>query len=160
MNPALQPLAKLLSLHTRLFENCLDGVEGAVAQQRPNEHTNHLAFLASHLADARFYLARLLGSSVESPFKELDAVRRVEEMHVVPALSEIRAAWVEVAVVLSARFASIRAEELALETAQKFPLGDGTLLDGIAFLLHHEAYHMGQMAMLRKYFGLRPMRYD
>jgi len=31
---------------------------------------------------------------------------------------------------------------------------------GIAFLLEHEAYHIGQLGLLRKLYDLGPMKYD
>jgi hypothetical protein len=38
-------------------------------------------------------------------------------------------------------------------------VGDRTLLGALAFLAQHESYHVGQLALLRKYAGLPAMRY-
>ena len=109
--------------------------------------------------DARFFLARLLGAEAASPFPELESVRQVEEMRVVPTLARIRAAWSQGTEALLQRLTDIHAEELAAETETVFPIGEKTLLGTIAFLAHHEAYHIGQMAMIRKSLGLGSMRY-
>jgi uncharacterized damage-inducible protein DinB len=36
---------------------------------------------------------------------------------------------------------------------------DGSVAAGLAFLLTHEGYHIGQMALLRKYLGHPAMAY-
>ncbi len=56
MNDALVPLVRTLDLNTRLFLNALDGVDDKIATSRPNESTNHIAFVACQLVDARHYL--------------------------------------------------------------------------------------------------------
>lgn len=150
---------KSLLLNTRLLENCLDGVDDAMASRRLNADTNHMAFLVCHLVDARYALARLLGSDVECPFKELfDKVRTVDDMLDVPALADLRAAWAMATAILSERFAEFDESELLEPSGRKFPNEDSTCLGAIAFLLQHEAYHIGQVALLRKAFGLGPMR--
>lgn len=55
--------------------------------------------------------------------------------------------------------AEISDAELLEPSGQKFPNADRTRLGAVAFLLQHEAYHIGQVALLRKAFGLGPMRY-
>jgi hypothetical protein len=160
MNAALEGQEKTFSLNTRLFENCLDGVDDETAQRRPNEHTNHLAFLACHVVDARFYLARLMGSKEESPFTELENVNRVEEMQVVPPLAEVRGAWSRATAALSSGLEAVTPAQLSEEAQQQFPIDDDTLLGVILFLLQHESFHIGQMALLRKFLGLGAMRYD
>ena len=151
---------KTLLLNTRLLVNCLEGVDDTVACQRLNAHTNHIAFLVCHLVDARYFLSRLLGSDAECPFKEqLDKVRSVDDMREVPALADLRAAWATATALLSERFAEISDAELLEPSGQKFPNEDRTRLGAVAFLLQHEAYHIGQVALLRKALGLGPMRY-
>ncbi|HEX9723580.1 MAG TPA: hypothetical protein VGC53_04790 [Vicinamibacteria bacterium] len=44
---------------------------------------------------------------------------------------------------------------------QPFPIEDGkSLLGCITFLLEHEAFHIGQIALLRRYLGLGAMKYS
>lgn len=151
---------KTLLLNTRLFDNCLAGVDDTMARRRPNEHTNHMAFLACHLVESRYFLAGLLGSSVVCPFAaQLDGVRSVAELREVPALVDVRAAWAASTAILSERFAELDEGDLRRPVEQSFPIDDRTLLGAIAFLLQHEAYHVGQLALLRKFFALGPMAY-
>jgi hypothetical protein len=42
----------------------------------------------------------------------------------------------------------------------RFPIGDATVLGLIAFMVQHDSYHIGQLALLRKHYGLPAMRYS
>lgn len=42
----------------------------------------------------------------------------------------------------------------------QFPIADATLFGGVAFLTQHDTYHIGQLALLRKHWGLGAMSYD
>ncbi len=160
MHDALQALNEQFTLNTRLFLNCLDGVDDEAAASRPGPESNSIAFVACHLLDARCYLARFVGAEYENPYQELfDRVQRIEEMEEIPPIEGLRSAWQDVSTVLSGRFPELTAAELGRESPQKFPVNDGSVRAGIAFLLTHEAFHIGQLAYLRKYLGLGPMSY-
>ena len=60
MHPSVLPLARTLDMNTRLFLKCLDGVDDTMALERPKEGTNHVAFLALHMLDARYFILRTL----------------------------------------------------------------------------------------------------
>lgn len=150
----------VLDLNTRLFLNSLDAVNDDTAQRRPSDETNNMAFIACHLVDARHFLAKLIGVEVINPFSDvLDEVNSIEEMDVYPPLGDIRTAWKTVSAVLRDGIAALSDEELAQQVEFAFPIDDDTLSGSIAFLLAHEGYHIGQLALLRKYVGLEAMRY-
>lgn len=160
MHPVAAPLAAALRMHTRLYLNCLDGVDDEEAGRRPGERTNSLAFLALHLVDSRHFAARLLGVEAANPFAALlEGVSGIDGLARLPALAEIREAWGEVSAALEARLGTLTAEELGAPSPQRFPLDDPSLAGALAFLVTHDAYHVGQMALLRKYLGHAPMRY-
>ena len=145
-------------LHRRLFENCLDGVDDATARRRASDTTNHLAFLACHLTEAREYLIETLGGDKQEPFPEIPEIAGADEYDDWPALERIRTAWQDVSDRLETTLREVTGE--ALEQDVEMPFLDDPTVDGFAtFLLHHEAYHVGQMALLRKYFGLPAMEY-
>lgn len=149
-----------LTLNTRLLKNCLAGVDDQAAQMRINERTNHIAFIVCHLLDARCFLAGYLGVTAENPFKELlEGARGIDDMKEFPSLEQIVLAWQSVAEVLENRFTSITSAELKAQSSQAFPVEDQTVLSGIAFLLQHESFHIGQLALLRKHFGFGSMSY-
>jgi uncharacterized damage-inducible protein DinB len=160
VDPRLSGLANIVALHSRLFLNCLDGLSEETGAARPNERTNSIAFLAAHLVDSRHFLAHYSGLTLHNPFAaRLESVRGIEELAECPTLDEARATWRAVTAPLERHLASLDASALEQPSRQHFPVQDTSVLGGIAFLVHHEAYHIGQLALLRKYFGAPAMTY-
>lgn len=160
MRPVLQSSFEVLRLNTRLFLNCLDGVDDQRAQTRLTGSTNHMAFIACHLVETRFYLSTYLGMGLENPLQDrLEGIQRIDDLSDCPKLDEIRRAWQYVSEKLAARFEVLSDEDLRQQGLQSFPIEDTTVLGGIAFLLQHDAYHVGQLALLRKALGYRAMSY-
>jgi len=161
MNAALGPLCKTLNLNTRLFLSAVDGVDDTTSLKRPNANTNHIAFIGCHVTDARYYLARCAGCETQSPFRELENARSIEEVKEFPPMEEIRAAWTHISEVLSDRLPRLSEADLKREMERPFPIEDGkSLLGCVTFLLGHEAFHIGQIALLRRYSGLEAMKYS
>lgn len=159
MVEVIAPLCELLKLNTRLFLNCLDGVDDTMARARPSADTNSIGFLACHVLHARYYLAAFLGLEAVNPFQELfDSAHDVNDLEV-PPLDELRSAWVELSAQLVDRTPEVTEADLGREAGQEFPVDDGTVLGAVTFLVQHESFHIGQLALLRKYFGLEGMAY-
>jgi uncharacterized damage-inducible protein DinB len=159
-SPAVHPLRELLGLNTRLLLNCLKDVSDAVARQRVANNTNSLVFLACHLIDARCFMGKLLGQPIANPLAEhLKDARSIDEIEAFPPITEIRVMWIEVAERLEDAFSRAGPSDLAGESTQRFPIEDRSVFGGCSFLVQHESYHIGQMAMIRKAFGLGAMEY-
>lgn len=159
-DPRTAPLRSCLELNTRLFESCLSGVDEATALHRPGPASNNMSFIAAHLVDARRYLANLLGPEVDNPFSELGDGESIDDFDELPTVERLLAAWREVSTAVLTRLEAVSAEELDRQTEQAFPVDDPTLLGAIAFLSQHDAYHVGQLAYLRKLAGLGAMSYE
>lgn len=158
---AADPYRVLYTLNTRLFGNCFDGVDDEAAGRRFDGRTNNLAFLGCHLVDVRVFLLGLLGEEVERPFGgRLDTARSLDEIDEMPALEEILDAWSDVSERLEAALDALPFDGLVTPVEPEFPGGDGTLAGALAFLAQHESYHVGQMALLRRWLGLPAMSYD
>lgn len=159
MNTRIAALHEILVLNTRLFENALAGVDDASARERP-AGANSLGFVACHLLDARAFLADMLGIEYEMPYRELlDSARGIDDLNELPPMDGVRAAWHEVSDLLIDGFPQLKEARLAERTAQQFPVEDRSVLGGTAFLLQHESFHIGQLALLRRQIGLGPMEY-
>jgi uncharacterized damage-inducible protein DinB len=149
-----------LNLNTRLFLNCLDGLSEDQARVRIEGVSNNVSFIAAHVIDARHFLARTLGSEAASPFgEELAAARSIEDVKDAPTLAALRHAWADVTHDLIGRVAEVTEADLEKKAEQEFPTEDDSLIGEIAFLLHHESYHIGQLALLRKQLGHPAMSY-
>lgn len=160
MDPRLQGLAAQLELQSKLFLNCLDGISDEDATVRAGGTTNSIAFLAAHLVDSRHWLARVAGLTIQNPFgPRLDGARGIEDLKDCPTVDESRHAWRALVQPLAAQLQTLDASVLDQHSPTRFPISDRSILGTIAFLLHHEAYHIGQLALLRRYVGSPAMSY-
>ncbi len=160
MHDSLSPLFHQFNLQTNLFVNCLADVTDDIASFRPNDRTNSLGFVATHLVDARYFMSTMFGLSAEKPFPNLDSAAGIEQIDDLPTVDEILVKWIDLSQAFQRHLRSVELSLLGEPAPHDFPFGDDTLLGGFGFLLHHEAYHLGQMGLLRKYFHLEAMSYD
>ncbi|MEJ2634316.1 MAG: DinB family protein [Calditrichia bacterium] len=160
MEQSILPAFQILNLNTHLFLNALDKVTDEILKIRISAGMNNMGFIACHVLDGRFYLADYTGISYTHPLKGLfSQINSIDEFEIFPALKELIGSWNEVSAKLSNGFAALPAQLLISKSDTKFPSVDNTVLGGISFLLQHESYHIGQLALLRKYFGLPAMKY-
>ena len=157
---AVRQLAAAADLNRRLFLNCLDAVSDTDALRRPNELVNNMAFIACHVLDARHYLARFLGLGLANPFDALlGNVQSIADVTSLPPLEMVRAEWARVSTEVHACLSGLSASELTRPSPQRFPIPDATFGGAIEFQLHHESYHIGQLALIRKFCGYPAMTY-
>jgi uncharacterized damage-inducible protein DinB len=64
-----------------------------------------------------------------------------------------------VARALRDRLQRLTPEDLDAATTTRFPTATPTILGVLAFLVQHDSYHIGQLALLRRQVGLPPMSY-
>lgn len=149
MNGHLRSIAEM---NTFWFLNSLDGVSDDQAWQRTAD-ANSFGFVALHVANARYGLARLAGlDGIENPLLPFTKdVKKIDDLREQPALSQIRDAWTFLADELHDYIALVDVER-PLE--HRFPSEDKTVGGVLLFLIHHDGYHIGQLSMLRKTFGL------
>lgn len=121
---------------------------------------NTIAFLVAHLVDTRHFAAALLGAPLPNPVaRSLAEARSIAEIRDLPPLPELRTAWVAIGRHLSTALGGLDPGRLATPVEQRFPGSDGTLGGALGFLLQHDSYHLGQIAMLRRQVGLPAMTY-
>jgi uncharacterized damage-inducible protein DinB len=160
MDPRLQPLANTLDLNTRLVLNCLSGVDDALALRRITPASNSMAFLLAHLTDARHFLAGLLGAPLANPLQSiLEYGKGQDDIGPLPPLAELLEAWRTIAAHLADALPQVGADRLDAESSVRFPVADRTVLGTTAFLVQHDSYHLGQLALLRRALGLPAMSY-
>jgi uncharacterized damage-inducible protein DinB len=160
MDPRVFPIAEIYRLNSWLFHNCLDGLTDEQGRIRPTGGTNSAAFVAAHVADSRFAIAAWLGAPLENPLAEaLEDATAIDDVRALPSLQVIRDAWDRASLAIAARLDEITPTELDGPSPARFPTGGPTLLGALAFLAQHDSYHIGQLALLRKYAGLPAMKY-
>lgn len=121
---------------------------------------NSMAFLIAHLTDARHTLLTVLGGAADNPLAPyLASAQSIEDVPVLPPLSQLLDAWWAVDAALGARLKDLSSTQLDEPSPQRYPGGDPSVLGALAFLVQHDSYHLGQLAFLRRAHGLPPMRY-
>lgn len=150
----------LFRLNTTLFVNCLVDLTDSQARTRPNGTTNSVAFIAGHLVETRAWTCRYLGAPCPPPFGgALEHATGIDQIAELPSLEAIRTGWAEVSGLLVGRLAGMEPDRWDAPSSQRFPGVAGTVLGGVAFLAQHESYHIGQLALLRKFLGFPAMAY-
>jgi hypothetical protein len=153
MDPRLSSLIAIFNLNSHLFRKLTQQVSEELARQRPND-TYSIVFLACHLVEARDCLARLLGIEKTRSLSEvLQSMTTVVELNNEPPLDQVITAWDDVTGLLEKRIPCVSSQQLDEKSNNRFPVRDGSVFGGMVFLLHHESYHIGQMALVRRYFG-------
>jgi hypothetical protein len=160
MDERIVPLTELLRLNTLLFRNCLAGMTEEASRRRPTPTTNHAAWVAAHVTDSRFFLLKILGAEQPSPMEQyMGSAVKLDDVKQWPTLAETQDAWTRAGRALRDRLDTMTGAELDCACTPAF-LGEGvSRLSGLSFLAQHEAYHIGQLSLLRTYVGLPAMKY-
>lgn len=156
----IKPVDSIFFLNTKLFSNCLEGVTHEIYLNRMNDSSSSIAFIACHILDARFYTAGLSGIEIVNPYKDVfDVIKNPEQIDLFPPLEKIEELWKGISVVIENQFKIITETELLKEAPLQLPLTEKTIIGALTFFMQHESYHIGQIALLRKHFGLQAMKY-
>lgn len=162
MSDATASLKAQLDLHTRLFNNVLEGVNDTDANTRNSEQINHIKWVAGHLLNSRVSsLSKVTGLPHDDSYiAQFARGSALEPGANYPPLSQIIGKWNETASGLSNALAHVPDEVLAAPSPSKAPIADDTVRGLLSFLLSHEAYHIGQLSILRKLAGKTAMAYN
>jgi uncharacterized damage-inducible protein DinB len=160
-SPVACALVAQFDLHTRLFNNVLDGLSDLEANSRPSRSTNNIKWLAGHLTSTRFSLKDVAEIEEKDPYATLFGHgQHLQENIDYPSIDRIRELWNDISDKISAGLSRMPEEVLNGPAPARVPIGDDTFEGMLAFLMHHEAYHIGQMALLRKQLGRPAMKFD
>lgn len=161
MDTRCVPLQIIAELNGRLFRSCCDQVTDAVAGRRLSEETSSFLFVACHIVDARAYIVRLVGGAADLRLiRNLRSVQRIEDLPAPPTIAELLEAWDVLGTSFLRCLPRLTSQELNAESADRVPVTEKTLFGTLTFLLQHESYHLGQMAMLKKHLTGAAMKYS
>lgn len=149
-NSDSNPLILQFDLHQRLYNNVLEGFTDEETNRRLPEypHISHVKYLAGHLLISQYGLAQIAGLNPEVKWNELFAVMgqsAARDDVEYPHIEEIKAEW-----------------NRLHEPASPPPFDQVSESAGQlwAFITHHQAYHIGQIEILRRAFGKEPMGFQ
>lgn len=157
---SISVLLKQYDLQTRLYKNVLNDVEEPKSNQRVSETMNHIKWVAGHLLSARMNLLKIAGREPDEHYDQLFGHGNgIDPNADYPVIEEILEKWDSTSILVRTVLAQLPEEALDGEMTQT-PIGDSSLRGFLAFMMHHEAYHIGQLGILRKYIGLDAMIYS
>lgn len=153
-------ISVILSLHRRLYESALRDISPEHLDRRLTENTNHMRWIAGHLAHTRALIAGLLGDTSlgESPLAAFN--EPITDGATYPNLDDIRTFFQRATGAIHARLPHVTAELLDAPAPMPHPANDATVGGLVDFLVDHESYHIGQLGFIRKALGYGAMSYS
>jgi uncharacterized damage-inducible protein DinB len=135
--------------------NAVKGLSPEEWLKRPNESSNHIAWVVGHVIWARKGVLARLGRVWSAPWLGLFARgATLDETVAYPSAETLIDAWREVSGVLTEALENASEEALAEPAKPPSPPSpDGKVSGVIRFLAYHETYHVGQAAYLRSWLG-------
>ncbi|MEX2457211.1 MAG: DinB family protein [Balneolaceae bacterium] len=152
-------------LHQRLFNNVLNGFTEEETNRRPygDTNVNHVKYLAGHLLNSQYALPMIAGLEPEVKWNELFAAMGqsvAKDDFPYPTIEEIKDEWNAWYEPTRKGLMDLSNEDLGLPLPAPFNEVSDSKGDFWAFINHHQAYHIGQISILRKVFGKEPMSYE
>ncbi len=156
-----QSLKAQFDLQTRLFNNATEGITEDESGARKSEHINNMKWIAGHLLNTRLgSLGKVAGLAPDESYNaQFGRGNSYDPNATYPPISEIKAKWESTAADISNGISNIPEEVLAAKSQAQVPIADDTMRGLVAFLVSHEAYHIGQLGMLRKMIGKEAMSF-
>ncbi len=153
-DPKIELTSQLFAVSEQLVAMAVSGLTREEALRSPDGGPNPIIWTFGHITNTRCGILAMLGRPQEVQWKELFGKgARLRPDTDYPAMEEIQAVWDDVSPKLRERLATVTVEELAVTAPRKFRIADDTLAGAVAYLGYHEAYHVGQMAYVRKWLG-------
>lgn len=152
-------------LHHRLYNNVLEGFTDEETNLRlhGNTNMNHVKYLAGHLLNSQYGLAKLAGVNPDVKWNELFAVMgesKAKDDFDYPDIEEIKAEWNRLYEPTRSGLQELTPEMFDQTPPAPFDQVADSAGELWAFINHHIAYHIGQIGILRRGFRKAPMSYD
>jgi len=149
MKQAVSSIANLFGFNSNLFQERIAELDQEQLSRRVSENANPIIWIAGHLTNSRIHVAELLGDKQEYDwmpvFKEA-----YDSGAQYPDIAELRQAWDKASETMMGRLESTTQEGLSEDIGYSLPHGDSTVGGALVFWLYHEAWHLGQIAYIRK----------
>jgi len=152
MHNEIKPLHSMFKGHSDfIIKRILDGISDDDFKKQPVESRNSIQWIYGHIITERCQILRLTGVRRQLPFDKLfDQGAKLLSSDNYPKRDEIQAEMDRVDAELLERLESLEESEIRKVSPYDFKLEDKSVLGGIAFLLAHEGYHIGQMSYVRR----------
>lgn len=159
MHDSIAALAEGFRVSTNLYLKALHGLDDEALFTRINGTANPIIWIAGHLVQFRSRLTVVLGGAQReiSWAGQFVTGSRPGNPSEYPPIGEITAAWREVSADTEACFERLTGEQLLALPPVRVATPDGSLRGAIALFAFHDAYHIGQMGLIRRALGHGPL---
>lgn len=153
-NPLVESAIHQLKYNTQLYKNALLQVNPHQAQESKISSVNSFNTILIHMLSTRFSMSRLLGLNEPNSMKELS-----EEQKQNPEYELWMQLCHDVTTKIEQKLMQLTHEELNAKSKFTPPDGNNSVIGVVQFLLFHEAYHFGQLGILRKTMQLESLSF-
>ena len=159
MHDSIAALVEGFRVSTNLYLKALHDLPADTLVARIDGTANPIIWLAGHLVHFRSRLAFVIGAPDRAiPWVNLFATgSQPGDPAQYPPIEEIVQAWRDVTADIETRFAQLTGDQLAGPPPVRVATPDGTLSGAIALFAFHDAYHIGQIALIRRVLGQPPL---
>lgn len=161
----MKPLLIQFDLHQRLYNNVLSNFTDEETNQRLHGNTkiNHVKYIAGHLLNSQYGLGFIAGVNHMVKWNDLFTVMGQSEAKdgiEYPDIAEIKTEWNQIHNRIRNGLDELTPEKLNMKPPAPFDQVADSVGELWAFINHHQAYHIGQIGILRRGFNKEPMSYD
>jgi uncharacterized damage-inducible protein DinB len=150
---AAAPIAMIFAFSDSLVLQALEGLTHEELWRPLTTSNNALLWVAGHIAQTRAVVLQMLGEQAEAGWGSLfDRGAKIGNPKEYPSGSEVARVMREISPRLHTALAALQDEQLSRPASLPIP-GLKTLTDELAFFALHDAYHVGQLAYVRKGLG-------
>ena len=154
MSAVAAPLALTFAMSDNFVNRAIAGLTEDDLWYRPTEQTNPIFWLLGHVVHTRGAALRILGEDFRTGWGDrFQRGASLKDRNAYPGFAEVERFRAETGQRLASRLAIVTDDQLAAAAGGHTPPSCKTVADQMAFLGLHEAYHVGQMAYLRKMLG-------
>lgn len=148
------PLANIFATNDSFINRSIAGLSEDDLWHRPTSQCNPIFWLLGHVVHTRGAALRMLGDDFRTGWGDkFQRGSSIQDRTFYPSFSEVERFRVETKDRLATRLATVTDEHLSREATGHALPNCRIVADQIAFLGLHEAYHVGQMAYVRKMLG-------
>ena len=154
---ALQSFSVITALNRKLTVNAIEGIADDQLARRTSDQSNSAMWILGHIANNRAKMAQLLGADIKTPLAVFDKV--FDDSIDYPGREEVMEFFTKATNEIIKRLPHTDARFLAGDAPFELPTADQSLLGALSFFAQHEAYHVGQLGIIRKQLGSDEISY-
>lgn len=157
---SLRPLYDLVRLNSYLMMETIEQFDEDKAKERVlGGSRNSFKFVLGHIVWSRCRIADLLGESQSFPWLgKFAGGQSHSDGSDYPALSELAAAYEDVALALEEAFEGLSEDEFMSRTDNVPGEQENTVRGAISFWVWQDSYHMGQVGSILTTLGLTDLK--